>query len=177
MPGNSGKSTTGIERLNATPVLRFGAAALVFAGLAKLALAANPVPRFDNFPAAGWHGAIAATAIRSTQDRRFASRLRELSGKAPNFAGHYALSIWGCGASCVMAVAVDANTGATVWLPFTVCCWNPDVEEPVGFRRDSKLVIVRGNRDETGNGTYYYLFDQNRFTLLRGDAEPGKPGS
>lgn len=161
--------------------LRFAVASIVFGIAANLALAASPapapVPQFDNFPAPAWHGKVAATTIQSEQDHRFAARLRELSGKKPNFAGHYALSNWGCGASCTMTVAVDARTGETVWLPFTVCCWDVDIDQPIEFRRNSKLVIVHGSRNETGNGTYYYLFDQNRFTLLRGDERRVKPGS
>ncbi|MBI0330055.1 hypothetical protein [Burkholderia plantarii] len=146
-----------------------------FGGAAGPARAARPVPEFDNFPVEQiWHGKVAPTVLRSEQDHRFAARLRELSGKKPNFAGHYALSSWGCGAACTMAVAVDVKTGDTVWLPFTVCCWDVDVREPVAYRHDSKLVIVRGSRDETGNGIYYYLFDQHRFTLLRGEEQPVK---
>ncbi len=150
---------------------RFGAAALFALAAAPLPAASPPIPQFDNFPAPAWSGRVSPTVIQSADDRKFAARLRQLSGRAPNFAGHYTMSSWGCGASCTMSVAVDAQTGNVIWLPFTVCCWNPDIEQPVQFRRDSKLVIVHGSRNETGNGTYYYLFDQNRFTLLRGDEE------
>lgn len=148
------------------------------AGFGDAARAAKPVPEFGNFPVArAWHGKVAPTVLQSEQDHRFATRLRELSGKRPNFAGHYAFSSWGCGAACTMAVAVDVETGDTVWLPFTVCCWNAEVRQPVEYRPDSKLVIVRGSRNETGNGTYYYLFDQHRFTLLRGEEQAlQKPG-
>jgi len=56
-----------------------------------------------------------------------------------------------------------------VWLPFTVCCFPPEVSEPLEFKLDSRLLIVRRSRNENGAGTYYYLLDPQRFILLKAE--------
>jgi hypothetical protein len=124
-------------------------------------------PKFEDFPAKIYQGKIAPVKIVSPKDREFKSRLKELSGQKPNFAGHYTLASWGCGASCVMTVAIDAETGRATWLPFTVCCWDADVDEPVKFKRDSRLVMIQGSRNEKGGGVYYYTLDNGVFSLVK----------
>ena len=76
--------------------------------------------------------------------------LREAAGQEPNFAGHYILTGWACGSSCIQTVAIDAITGLTIWLPVTLCCWDPGVDDPRSFRRDSRLLVLRGQRNEAG---------------------------
>jgi hypothetical protein len=48
-----------------------------------------------------------------------------------------------------------------------VCCWDVDVQEPIEFRRDSRLLVVRGSRNEAGNGTYYYVLEKDDFKLVK----------
>ena len=94
--------------------------------------------------------------------------LKESEMDAPNFAGHFALASWGCGASCIMAAAIDGDTGAVTWLPFTVCCWETEIIEPLEFQPNSRLLIVHGQRDERGaGGTHFYRFTGTRFEALR----------
>jgi hypothetical protein len=102
--------------------------------------------------------------IASAKSREFASELRTAQARKPNFAGHFVLAEFGCGASCVMSAAIDAKTGDVAWLPFTVCC--SDVEEPIEFKPDSRLLRIRGSRNEKGSGTYFYTFDGKRFTEI-----------
>lgn len=125
-------------------------------------------PGFADFPIKEMYtGRPAKVRLVSPQDRQFATRIRAASRSKVNFAGHFILASWGCGASCVMTVVIDAITGTVVWLPFTVCCWDADVDEPIAFRRDSRLIVVRGSRNETGGGTYYYAFDRGQFVLVK----------
>ena len=103
----------------------------------------------------------------------YSAELQDAAGRAPDFAGHFVLASWGCGASCVMAAAIDSETGVVAWLPFTVCCWPKEIEAPLGFRRDSRLLIVRGSRDEKGEGTHFYAFDGKSFVPVGAeDATP-----
>jgi len=126
------------------------------------------VPRFDDFPVKeAFKGKPAKVKIVSPQDHKFATRLRELSGQLPNFAGHYTLASWGCGSSCIQTVAIDAKTGNVVWLPFTVCCWDVDINEPIEFKRNSSLIVVHGSRNEAGGGVYYYRLEQSGFVLVK----------
>lgn len=68
-----------------------------------------------------------------------------------------------------MAAAIDAKTGVVSWLPFTVCCWDIQVTEPLEFRPDSRLLIVHGSRNEQGAGSdvHFYDFQGAQFRLLQ----------
>lgn len=106
--------------------------------------------------------------LTADQDREFRTRIAEASTHQANFAGHYVLSSFGCGASCVMAFALDKRSGEIVWLPFTVCCWqNVEPEaEPLSFKKNSRLIVVKGSRNEQGNGVYYYELKKSKFMLI-----------
>lgn len=139
-----------------------------------IAQADTAAPRFDEYAVKdGFNGKPAKVRIVSAEDREYATRLREASRQKPNFAGHYVLASWGCGASCLSTVAIDSNNGHVTWLPFTVCCWDVDVTEPIEFRRDSRLIVVHGSRNEAGGGTYYYSLDKSGFELVKA-VEKGK---
>ena len=129
-----------------------------------------PAPKFEQFSVAR-ERVRKPIAVKLTDEKslRYATRLREFANRQPNFAGHFILASWGCGASCVITATINAQTGEVVWLPFTVCCWNADVSKPLEFHADSRLLIVHGSRNETGNGTYDYVFDGRQFTLLKAE--------
>lgn len=63
-----------------------------------------------------------------------------------------------------MAAAIDAKTGDVAWLPFTVCC--PDVDEPIEFKPDRRLLKIRGSQNEQRLGTPFYVFDGRRFKQI-----------
>lgn len=136
---------------------------LLFALLLSTAIAAAAAPRFEDYPAAGFSGRTGKIHLVDAKSRQFATMLRDAAHRRPNFAGHYVLASWGCGASCTMSAAVDAKTGDVAWLPFTVCCWEPNIREPLIFRPNSSLLIVHGSRDEKGGGVHYYNFDGRHF--------------
>lgn len=98
---------------------------------------ATPLPRFEDFRAdAGFTGTPAALVTAgSTLARTYRTRLREGAAKGPNFAGHFTLVSWGCGASCQDWAVVDARTGqVSEWM----------IRTTVGaeFRRESRLLLV-----------------------------------
>jgi hypothetical protein len=66
-----------------------------------------------------------------------------------------------------MSAVIDSKTGAVIWLPFTVCCWELDIKEPIEFRRDSRLLIIHGSLNEQGSGVHYYKFDGTKFELIQ----------
>lgn len=146
-------------------------ASLLWAGV--LGAAAQPggsdsSPRFEDYsvPVEVVRRAVPVRIV-DPSSRRFRTKLREASRHAPDFAGHYILARWGCGAPCVMAAAIDAKTGVVTNLPFTVSSWPLDVTEPLEHKLNSRLIIVRGSRNEKGSGTYFYEFVDHRFKLLR----------
>lgn len=134
--------------------------------LATLSAVAVSAPHFEDFPATASTGRTGKIQLADAKSREYASVLRDAARRKPNFAGHYVLASWGCGASCIMSAAIDAKTGAVTWLPFTVCCWEANIDEPLGFRRNSRMLIVHGSRDEQGSGVHYYKFDGGRFSEI-----------
>ena len=135
---------------------------------------AAETPRFEDFVAAVEKVEHpAALRLSDARSRHYKSQLGEAADHDVNFAGHYVLASWGCGASCVMSAAVDVKTGAVAWLPFTLCCWPLEIEEPLEFKPDSRLLIVHGSRNEKGGGTYFYRFDGTRFRLVKAEEKRG----
>jgi hypothetical protein len=132
-------------------------------------------PQFESYPTKP--DVITKNAevrIAGRMERSYITRLRFAAKQKPNFAGHYILTAWGCGAACLVPVAIDAKTGVVVWLNFSVCCWQLQVKEPLEFKLNSSLLIVRGSRNVEGQGTYYYLLKDQEFVLLKAEEKPSE---
>lgn len=145
---------------------------LVLLGFSSVAKTETPLPRFESYRVEeNYTRKAVQPVIRTREDRQYRTMLSEAAGKKANFAGHYVVSTWGCGASCVMGVIVDAKTGKVYWLPFTVAV---DINEfePIVFRRDSSLIVVKGSRNEKGHGAYYYNFTRDHLALVRAIETP-----
>ena len=132
-------------------------------------------PQFADFPvspAEQFKGKPAAVKLTSAQVRRHRTMIREGARQGSNFAGHYTIVQWGCGAGCVQFAVVDAKTGATYAPPFYVGpraqieAETDQPDEPLQFRLDSKLLIVSGAPNEKNEGLYYYKWYKGRFVLL-----------
>ena len=149
---------------------RYVVFSLLFLALSLSALtnAETLTPKFDDYGVKDKSSKrVSNVRIVSTQDKTYRAMLSAAIGQKPNFAGHFVMVEFGCGASCVRAAAIDTKTGAIYWLPFTVCCFPSEVEEPISYTLDSSLIEVRGMRDEKGGGTYYYQFIRGRFDLVK----------
>ena len=140
---------------------------------------AAALPRFEDFPVRLAYTGRNRLVLKG-DDVHWRTRLREAAAGKPDFAGHYVLATWGCGAECVMGAAIDVRTGVVSWLPGTLCCWfsdeaaTPDTVEPLRYRLDSRLLVLTGRRDERNGdaGTHYYAIEGGHFMLLR-DVPPG----
>jgi len=134
-------------------------------------------PRFDDYPVREvYKGRIAPVILDTKRARMFRSRLREDSRRGPNFAGHYTVVFWGCGTGCAQVAVVDARTGKVYWppidyvdIPVSPEEGDADATPHRNFRPDSKLLVLTRDRYDGRGGytAYYYLFDKNRFRLLR----------
>jgi hypothetical protein len=152
------------------PTLYAGLAVCMLANLAH----AQGLPSFGDCPATveAKH-APSHLAFTDARARQYRTAIREAAKGPVDFAGHYILANWGCGAGCVMAAAIDAKTGRVVSLPFTVSDWPQDVTDPLTFHADSCLLVVRGSRNESAeHGTYYYTFDGQAFKLQASEPAP-----
>lgn len=141
---------------------------------------AETYPAFGDYAAgAPYAGRPAPVVLRTRRDRMFRSRLREAASAGPNFAGRYTAIHWGCGTGCAQLAVVDAVTGLVYWPPLDFM----DIPSPdggeygPGYRLDSKLlVLTRSHYDREASYTaYYYLFDRNRFRLVRRAERKARP--
>lgn len=147
-------------------------AAGLLLSLAGSTLAQTRVPHFKDYPVSHvYTGRNAQVVLKHRDDRMFRTMLREASKEKPNFAGHYILTAWGCGTSCLMGAVIDAQTGHVYWWNFTVCCWRSidDNFEPIEFKRNSRLIVFSGARNEKEDdiGTHFYKFESGHFVHLR----------
>ncbi len=129
------------------------------------------IPKFRDFPSElSGPTAHAAVDLSTPGAHTFRTRLRQAAQQSPNFAGHYVLTSWGCGSTCVIGAAVDLVTGKVVFLPASICCWGAvdSAFEPVEFRRNSKLVVMSGQLNEEGPmGAHFFVFDGGAFTHIK----------
>lgn len=147
-------------------------ASLIVAGVL---LAAAAPPPFTRYPATPMPAAQAsAPRLTDPLSRRFRSALAEAATKQPDFAGGYVLAEIGCGAGCIRAAAINRASGRVAWFPATISGWPLAVQEPLVYRRDSRLLIVQGMLDEKGSAaTRAYLFDGTHFRPLDGPVDQG----
>jgi hypothetical protein len=149
---------------------------LVGGGLTQ---AQERIPRFKDYPVTTSYIGRNAPVKLTGGDRTFRTRLREAAKEKPNFAGHYILTTWGCGTSCLMGAVIDAKTGKVYWLPGSICCYGYDTDdnfEPVIVRLDSRLIVLSGmiNEEESTNGTHFYKFENGKFKLVRSVPKPAQ---
>ncbi|HJV02013.1 MAG TPA: hypothetical protein VJ752_15850 [Burkholderiaceae bacterium] len=129
--------------------------------------ASNTQPEFSQYQVTQrYAGPLTKPVLANRQDKEFQTQLRRAARERPNFAGHYRIVTFGCGASCVMGAIIDATSGKVLWLPFTVCCASDASKPPVDFRPDSALLIINGMRNEAGDGTHYYALKDGQLTFI-----------
>ena len=132
------------------------------------------LPRFKDYPATKFTGKPAAVKLTSPQARKYRTGLRENASGGPNFAGHYTIAAFGCGSGCVSPLAIiDATTGVVYFPPSVATISSlpePDDEEMIQSREDSRLLIVVGEVNEK-KGKYYFGWANNRLKLIRAIAK------
>lgn len=111
-------------------------------------------PRYADFAVAPESiDARPALKLDSAFAREYRTRLAEGLRDLPvNFAGHYVMVTFGCGSTCLYGGMVDARTGRATALPFLIDSFGSDkvdIEDPLLYRTDSRLVVILGAlRDE-----------------------------
>jgi hypothetical protein len=128
-------------------------------------------PRFEDYPVAKiFRGKPRAPVLSTREARDFRTQLRHQAAKGPNFAGHFTVVQWGCGAGCATVAIIDANTGNVeefapltfedAWRDGRIICPHGS-----GFEITSELFILQG--DVNGKvGTHYFRWHNRRFSLL-----------
>ncbi len=159
---------------------RYSSAALFAISLAGFSFGQTVLPSFGGYPVKGpkFSGKPVRPVLQTTYDREFRTRIREAAAEGPNFAGHYTVAEWGCGAGCVSVVVVDAANGAVYRGPFRNLGWelrkyedrlasNDDKFEPLEYRMDSRLFVARGCPEESNCASYFWEWTGTEFRLIR----------
>lgn len=115
----------------------------------------KPIPRFEEYAVAEvWHREPAVLKPATHSERMFRTQLTNAAKKAPNFAGHYRFTFWGCGSNCAAGALIDLQTGEVFPPPMA----DPDgkgwerwmisggmmEDSGIEFRLSSRMVVVRG---------------------------------
>jgi hypothetical protein len=144
---------------------------LAFGGLQKAA----PRPKFTNYPVKEIYKGKPAAPILSKSQRRYRTMIREGAKSKVDFAGHYTVPLFGCGAGCSGFYLVDSVTGK-VYDGFTVADLPFSYFEKPGnentmrieYHACSRLLQVNGCPNETNCGFYdYVMVDGVGLKLLR----------
>jgi hypothetical protein len=157
------------------------------------------LPTFEDFPVkdifdGGPHPPILATReqhlfrtrIRQGVEKGWGVRINGEWGKeknmaGPNFAGRYAVIVWGCGAPCLRMAVCDLQTGEVfnpplsptggLGLPWLVFPNSVAGNVRMDYRVDSQLMIIDAtpHSDRPGAKPYsfYFLFQDGQWKLLR----------
>lgn len=119
-------------------------------------------PKFSDYPAGQIYQGKPAVPILSKSQRSYRTVIREGAKSKVQFAGHYTVPIFGCGAGCAGFYLVDSITGK-VYDGFTVADsldWlakpgNENVKR-IEFHPNSRLFRITGCPGETNCGFYDY---------------------
>jgi len=129
--------------------------------------------KFEQYPAKKiYKGKPAPPILKDKNAKLYKTSIREGATDGPNFAGEYTIVTHGCGACCNGFFIVSARTGKVYKRPFIVACHYEKGVPGYGvaelnYQLDSKLLIVRGSRDDKGGGEYYYLWEKDQLKLLK----------
>ena len=101
------------------------------------------------------------------------TRLRQALKAGPNFAGHYALAIYGCGTGCIGLSMVDVKTGQIYDdVPNPMCYYPMDKDyhyagQDAQFSKDSRLLYLAGEVEGYGSGSFVFSFEDGKFRLIK----------
>ncbi len=127
-------------------------------------------PAFTRYPAGQlWQGKSKAPVLATRPERLFRTQLRTQSQGQPDFAGHYRIVGWGCGAPCIDWGMVDLKNGSVI-----MGGRYGDVDhmyvadKSLIYRADSRLLVVIGapNEKPERRGYTYLLWTGRAFRQI-----------
>lgn len=137
-------------------------------------------PKFSDFPKKiSFKGKPAPVRIEGREARMFRSILRDGAKNGPDFAGHYTVVVWGCGADSFSLAVVNACDGKVYFPPFrcitlaggydALSIEGKEVDNPA-YRQDSHLLIFAGAEDKPSvkpedRSVQFWVFRDGRFRL------------
>lgn len=150
---------------------------LIAATAVNLVGQTNKTPRFEQFRVAVSKTRAKPPNLKSHKDARlFRTSLRIAAKEGINFAGHFVITYWGCGASCGVGALIDGLTGRVFFPSQLDGVWAEDWGDskvPFGIRKDSRLLILKGylpndyNGQRTTYGLHYYKWTGTELRLVK----------
>lgn len=152
---------------------------LVLLAAQMVAFGQRKSPTFHDFKVRVYSGKATIPKLESKRSRLFQTSLRKAARRGVNFGGHYALTYWGCGASCGVGAIVDLVSGKVSFPNQLDGVWaqdwphNTEKEIPFGFRKDSRLLILHGylpgdyGGERRTYGLHYFLWNGSKLSRVR----------
>jgi hypothetical protein len=124
----------------------------------------DAAPKFAQYPAPVYFGPVGRLDLSSPESFAYRTRLRAASQGPVNFAGHFQIATWGCGAGCVTGAMVDAFTGHVTFLPSVSTAGMEAVMDEnfnaFEFRNNSRLIVLSGKLTQNGAlGAHFFAWD------------------
>jgi len=124
----------------------------------------NQRPKFSDYPTAKVYEGMLAKPILKKEQRTFRTVIREGAKSRVEYAGHYTIPRFGCGASCNGFYIVDSISGR-VYDGFGLMELPPAWEEQhssedikrMEFHPDSRLLKINACPNESNCGFYDYV--------------------
>lgn len=142
--------------------------AVLFLASSVVACSVSDHPDFDDYESDKSELKLEVIDLYShPQGPLFKTRLLELKGRSPNFAGNKQLVYWGCGSSCQMLAVVDHESGL-VDIPESLIATNGYC-----FKQDSRLLIVNPAWENDEDSfplpfkTAFYEWTEDGFKLIK----------
>lgn len=136
----------------------------------------SDVPKFKDYPVDTVYTGEHHPLVLNKFGKLFKTRLSEaIKNEKPNFAGHYIVTGWGCGASCYSSAVIDVATGIAYPFPVTAISSvyplkpefaNEDGKETI-YHLNSSLLVLAGNLGDVEDTTQFYNFKDGEFVLLK----------
>ncbi len=127
-------------------------------------------PTFANYPTAPlWQGPSAEPRLATRMEKVFRTQLKTQAREKPDFAGHYHIATWGCGAACIDWGMIDSKTGRVVmgdtWGDVNLM---HVMDQPLMYKPDSRLFIILGAPSEKPEreGFTYLLWTGKAFKRI-----------
>lgn len=138
-------------------------------------------PIFSDYAVPKVYQGAPASPLLDKGQRKFRTMIRRGAKFPVEFAGHYTVPRWGCGAGCVSFVIVDSITGRVYDAPFEVeelpGVWEQqhidNTPSRMDFHPDSRLMKINGCPNQRDCGFYeYVMVDGKGLKLLKKELLP-----
>jgi len=150
-------------------ILLVGLTIPIGAWAAEVTSAGQP-PSFNDFPApADESMPLTVRLILQSRLARHYKTMIEIQAKAEaDFAGHYRVATWGCGTDCRGFAIINKLDGRVYTLPgvqYVAGVMGND-EDRLSYRKDSRLFVMTGRKNDEQEGKFYYVWDGKALKLV-----------